>query len=63
MSLPDSSTFAMRRKRTLSERATENGDPLVVKKKAREAAEIAKKKNQVFFKKIFIKRNTYCYCL
>ena len=63
MSLPDSSTFAMRRKRTLSERATENGDPLVVKKKAREAAEIAKKKNQVFFKKIFIKRNTYRYCL
>jgi len=28
----------MRRKRTVSERVTENGDPLVIKKKAREAA-------------------------
>ena len=54
MSVSDSSTFAMRRKRTLSERATENGDPLVIKKKAREAAEIAKKKTQVYYKEIFI---------
>ena len=39
----------MRRKRTISERVTDNGDPLVVRKKAREAAEQAKKITQVFF--------------
>ena len=60
MSVSDSSIFAMRRKRTLSERATENGDPLVIKKKASEAAEIAKKKTQVFYKEIFIYKKTYC---
>ena len=38
MSTSDSSTIPMRRKRTISERVTENGDPLVVRKKAREAA-------------------------
>jgi hypothetical protein len=32
------STIPMRRKRTTSERVTGNGDPLVVRKKAREAA-------------------------
>jgi hypothetical protein len=37
-STPDSSTTPMRRKRTVSERITENGDPLVVRKKARDAA-------------------------
>ena len=63
MSLSDSSTFAMHRKCTLSEHATENGDPLVVKKKVREAAKIAKKKHQVFFKKGFYIKKTYCYCL
>ena len=52
MSVSESS--AMRRKRTLSERAMENGDPLVIKKKVCEAAKIAKKKTQVFYKKIFI---------
>jgi hypothetical protein len=31
-------SLAMRRKRTVSERVTENGDPLVIRKKAREAA-------------------------
>ena len=34
----DSSTIPMQRKRTVSERITENGDPLVVRKKARDAA-------------------------
>ena len=48
MSLSDSSTFAMHRKRTLSEHATENGDPLVVKKKVCEAAKIAKKNIRFF---------------
>lgn len=38
----------MRRKRTTTERVTDNGDPLVIKKKAREA-EKAKKMTQVFF--------------
>ena len=39
MSLSESSTDAMPRKRnrTLSERVTQNGDPLVIKKKARAA--------------------------
>ena len=36
-----SSTVPMRRKRTITERITQNGDPLVVKKKAREAAKEA----------------------
>ena len=31
----------MRRKRTATERVTENGDPLLAKKKARESAQIA----------------------
>jgi hypothetical protein len=34
----NSSTIPMRRKRTISERVTDNGDPLVIRKKAREAA-------------------------
>ena len=51
MSVSDSSTFAMQRKRTLRDCATENGDPLVIKKKVCEAAEIAKKKTQVFIKR------------
>ena len=37
MSVSDSSTFAMRRKRTLSECAIENGDPLVIKKACKAA--------------------------
>jgi hypothetical protein len=37
-STSDSSAIPMRRKRTVSERVTENGDPLAVRKKAREAA-------------------------
>ena len=37
----DSSTIPMRRKRTATERVTENGDPLLAKKKARESAQIA----------------------
>jgi hypothetical protein len=37
-SMPDSSAVPIRRKRTASERVTENADPLVVRKKAREAA-------------------------
>ena len=51
MSFSKSSTIPMRRKRTitLSEHVTENGDPLVVKKKAREAASATKKTTQVFF--------------
>jgi hypothetical protein len=31
-------SLAIQRKRTVSERVTENGDPLVIRKKAREAA-------------------------
>jgi hypothetical protein len=46
MSFSESLTAPMRRKRTASERVTDNGDPLVIKKKAREAA---KKNTQVFF--------------
>jgi hypothetical protein len=45
MSFSESLTAPMRRKRTASERVTDNGDPLVIKKKAREAA---KKNTQVF---------------
>jgi len=37
-STSNSSTVPMRRKRTVSEHVTENGDPLAVRKKAREAA-------------------------
>jgi hypothetical protein len=46
MSFSESLTAPMRRKRTASERVTDNGDPLVIKKKAREAA---KKNTQFFF--------------
>ena len=48
MSFSEASTVPMRRKRTVSERVTDNGDPLVVRKKAREA-EKAKKTTQVIF--------------
>ena len=48
MSFSEPSTVPMRRKRTDSERVTNNGDPLVVRKKAREA-EKSKKTTQVFF--------------
>lgn len=41
MSFSGSSTLPARRKRTVSECVIENGDPLVIKKKAREAAEQA----------------------
>jgi hypothetical protein len=34
------STDSVRRKRTVSERVTNNGDPLVANKKAREAAKL-----------------------
>ena len=54
MSFSEPSTVPMRRKRTDSERVTNNGDPLVVRKKAREA-EKSKKTTQVFFKKIINK--------
>jgi hypothetical protein len=37
-STPESSSIPSRRKRTATERVTENGDPLVAKKKVREAA-------------------------
>ena len=37
----DSSSIPMRRKRTATERVTENGDPLLAKKKARESAQTA----------------------
>ena len=60
MSFSESTTVPTWRKRTitLSERVTENGDPLVAKKKAREAASGTKKTTQVFF---FLsqKKNTY----
>jgi hypothetical protein len=36
-----SSTIPMRRKRTATERVTENRDPLLAKKKARESAQMA----------------------
>ena len=51
MSFSESTTVPTRRKRTitLSERVTENGDPLVAKKKAREAVSATKKTSQVFF--------------
>ena len=45
MSSSESLTAPTRRKLTASERVTDNGDPLVVRKKAREAA---KKKTQVY---------------
>ena len=48
MSFSEASTVPTRRKRTVSERVTDNGDPLVVRKKAREA-EKAKKTTQVIF--------------
>ena len=48
MSFSEASTVPTRRKRTVSERVTNNGDPLVVRKKAREA-EKAKKTTQVIF--------------
>jgi len=48
MSFSESSTVPKRRKRTITERVTDNGDPLVVRKKAREA-EKAKKDIQVFY--------------
>ena len=54
MSFSETSPVPMRRKRKASERITDNGDPLVVKKKAHEAAaEQAEKITQVyyFFKK------------
>ena len=38
MSFSESSAAPTRRKRTMTERVTENGDPLAVRKKAREAA-------------------------
>jgi hypothetical protein len=47
----DSSTIPMRRKRTVSERVTENGDPLVVRKKAREAAKQGASASVAFQKK------------
>jgi hypothetical protein len=37
----DSSIIPLRRKRTATERVTENGDPLLAKKKARESAQMA----------------------
>jgi hypothetical protein len=37
----DSSSIPMRRKRTATERVTENADPLLAKKKARESAQTA----------------------
>jgi hypothetical protein len=51
MSFSKSSIVPMGRKRTitLTEHVTENGDPLVVKKKARVAASATKKTTQVFF--------------
>lgn len=36
-----SDSLALRRKRTATERAENNGDPLVAKKKAREAAKVS----------------------
>ena len=50
MSFSESSTLSMQHKHTLSECEIENCDPLVVKKKACEAAKITKKKTQVFIK-------------
>ena len=48
MSFSETSPVPMRRKRKASERVTDNGNPLVVKKKAREAAE-AEKITQVYY--------------
>ena len=47
MSFSESLNVPMRRKRTLSERVTDNGDPLVARKKARAAQ--SKKITQVRF--------------
>jgi hypothetical protein len=52
MSFSESLTAPMRRKQTASEHVTDNGDPLVIKKKVREAA---KKNTQVFLFKNKIK--------
>jgi hypothetical protein len=41
-------SLTMRRKRTVSECVTENGDPLVVRKKAREAAKQGPVASQAF---------------
>ena len=41
MSLSAAGSSGLRRKRTTSERAATNGDPLVVRKKAREASKAA----------------------
>ena len=53
MSFSESSAAPTRRKRTMTERVTENGDPLAVRKKAREAAKTSlapsKKIAQVWF--------------
>lgn len=49
MSFSETSSIPVRRKRTATDRATANGDPLVVRKKAREAEDKAKKVAQVFF--------------
>ena len=58
MSSSKPSNVPTRRKRTISERVTDNGDPLVVRKKAREA-EKSKKTTQVnVFKKIKINMNS-----
>ena len=58
MSSSEPSNVPTRRKRTISERVTDNGDPLVVRKKAREA-EKSKKTTQVnVFKKIKINMNS-----
>ena len=47
MSSSEPSTVPTRRKHTISERVTDNGDPLVVRKKAREAEK--SKTTQVYF--------------
>jgi hypothetical protein len=59
MSFSESTTVPTRRKRTitLSERVTDNGNPLVAKKKAWEAASATKKTSQVFFYPL--KKKTY----
>ena len=50
MSFSETSTIPMHRKRKPSERVTDNSDPLVVKKKACEAAaEQSEKITQVYY--------------
>ena len=49
MSFSEASTVPTRRKRTVSERVTDNGDPLVVRKKAREADKAKKTTLVIFF--------------